>query len=144
MTLEFPILTTPIDTAAWQARLAHPQAGGLVVFAGVVRDHHQGRAVTCLDYEGHVPLASRAGSRILAEASGRWPLLRALGCHRIGHLEVGETAVWIGVASAHRADAFAACAWIMDQVKATVPIWKRETFVDGTVVWAEGTPLSPP
>ena len=140
----FCITTTPIDTIALRQALDHPQAGGLVIFEGVVRNHHQGRAVRHLDYEGHAPLAITQGERILDEARNRWPLLKALGCHRLGHLEVGEAAVWIGVASAHRAEAFAACAWIMDAVKHQVPVWKRETFVDGTVAWARGEPLAAP
>lgn len=135
----FEITTSPIDTLALRRRLDHPQAGGLVVFEGVVRDHHQGRAVRHLDYEGYAPLAIKEGERILAEAAARWPVYVAIGCHRIGHLEIGEAAVWIGVASAHRGDAFAACAWIMDEVKARVPVWKRETFADGVVEWSQGT-----
>ncbi len=140
---DFMVTDAPIDLVAWRRRLDHPQAGGLVVFEGVVRDHHQGRAVRHLDYEGYAPLAVRTGSAILAEARTRWPLLVALGCHRIGHLEIGASAVWIGVAAAHRAEAFAACAWIMDAVKARVPVWKRETFADGTVEWSQGTTITP-
>lgn len=138
---DFAVTDRPIDTAAWRARLNHPQAGGLVVFEGVVRDHHQGRSVRHLDYQGYGPLAVRIGAGILADARARWPLLAALGCHRVGHLEIGEAAVWIGCAAAHRAEAFAACAWIMDAVKARVPVWKRETFADGTVEWSQGAIL---
>jgi molybdopterin synthase catalytic subunit len=141
---DFVITDRPIDLAAWRRRLDHPQAGGLVVFEGVVRDHHQGRSVRHLDYEGYGPLAVSTGRAILGQAQARWPLLAALGCHRVGHLEIGEAAVWIGVAAAHRAEAFAACAWIMDEVKARVPVWKRETFADGTVEWAPGSVLIPP
>lgn len=136
---DFAVTDQPIDLALWRRRLDHAQAGGLVIFEGVVRDHHQGRAVRHLDYQGYAPLALRVGGGILAAARQRWPLLAALGCHRVGHLEVGEAAVWIGVASAHRVEAFAACAWIMDEVKARVPVWKRETFADGTVEWSQGT-----
>lgn len=134
----FAIIDRPIDSAAWRARLAHPQAGGIVVFEGVVRDHHGGRSVRYLDYQGYAPLAERVGTEILAAARARWGLLVALGCHRVGHLPIGETAVWIGCAAVHRAEAFAACAWIMDAVKARVPVWKRETYADGSVVWAPG------
>ena len=138
----FALTEQTIDAAAWRRRLDHPRAGGLVVFEGVVRDHHQGRAVRHLDYHGYVPLATRVGEEILAQARQRWDLLAAGGCHRLGHLAIGETAVWIGVAAAHRAEAFAACAWIMDAVKTQVPVWKRETFADGRVEWAQGTPLA--
>ena len=137
----FTITNSPIDLASLRLELEHPQAGGLVVFEGVVRNHHQGRAVLHLAYEGHAPLAIRQGEKILAEAAVRWPLLRAIACHRLGHLEVGEAAVWIGVASAHRAEAFSACAWIMDQVKTRVPVWKKETLANGTVEWNQGTTM---
>lgn len=138
---DFAITDWPIDCAAWRRRLDHPQAGGLVVFEGVVRDHHQGRAVRHLDYQGYAPLALGVGRGILAAARQRWPLLAACACHRTGHLEVGEAAVWVGTAAAHRAEAFAACAWIMDEIKARVPVWKRETFADGAVEWSQGTIL---
>ncbi len=136
----FTVTDRTIDIATLRRRLDHAQAGAVVVFEGVVRDHHQGRAVRHLDYEGYAGLAAKEGGRILAEACARWPLLAAIGCHRTGHLEVGEAAVWIGVASAHRGEAFAACAWIMDEVKRRVPVWKRETFADGAVC-NDGVPL---
>lgn len=138
---DFAITEVPIDCAAWRRRLDHAQAGGLVVFEGVVRDHHQGRAVRHLDYQGYAPLALGVGRGILAAARQRWPLLAACACHRVGHLDVGEAAVWVGTAAAHRGEAFAACAWIMDEIKARVPVWKRETFADGTVEWSQGTIL---
>lgn len=137
----FTVTDVAIDTVALRRQLDHAQAGAVVVFEGVVRDHHQGRAVRHLDYEGYAALAVKEGTRILADAGARWPLLAAIGCHRTGHLEVGAAAVWIGVASAHRGEAFAACAWIMDEVKRRIPVWKRETFADGSVVWNDGTPL---
>ncbi len=140
---DFVITDLPIDVGAWRRRLDHPQAGGLVVFEGVVRDHHQGRAVHHLDYQGYAPLAVRTGLEILTEARGRWSLHNAIGCHRVGHLAIGEAAVWIGVAAAHRAEAFAACAWIMDAIKARLPVWKRDTWADGSTTWSHGTPPEP-
>lgn len=139
----FSITDQALDLPALRQGLEHPQAGGVVVFEGVVRDHHQGRAVLHLDYQGYLPLALTTGAGILATARSRWPLLAASGCHRIGQLRVGEVAVWIGVAAAHRAEAFAACAWILDEVKARLPVWKRETFADGTVEWSQGSGLGP-
>ena len=124
----FSITDQPIDVLGLRRELEHPQAGGVVIFEGVVRDHHQGRAVRHLDYQGYAPLAISTGEAILAAARTRWGLLVALGCHRVGHLAVGEAAVWIGVA-----------AWIMDEVKARVPVWKQETFADGTVEWSQGS-----
>lgn len=140
----FSLTDGPIDSSALRQALAHADAGGVVIFEGVVRNHHAGRAVRFLEYEGYAPLAIAAGEAILAEAHARWPLSAALGCHRVGHLEIGEAAVWIGVASAHRAEAFQACAFIMDEVKARVPVWKRETFADGEVAWNPGTPMPEP
>jgi len=139
---DFLITEQAIDALMLGARLDHVQAGAQVVFSGTVRDHHGGRAVRHLDYEGYAPLARRTGSSILAESRTRWPLLAAVGCHRLGHLEIGAVAVWIGVATAHRAEAFAACAWIMDEVKARVPVWKRETYADGEVMWSQGTVIT--
>jgi molybdopterin synthase catalytic subunit len=135
----FTLTTTAIDPAALRQRLAHPAAGGIAIFEGVVRDHHQGRAVLRLEYEAFAPMALKVGAAILDEARGRWQLLTAAGCHRTGRLEIGEAAVWIGVATAHRGEAFAACAWIMDRVKERLPVWKREFFADGTVEWSRGS-----
>ena len=136
---DFTIVDQDIDPLALRRRLVHPQAGGVVVFEGVVRDHHQGKAVRHLHYEGYRPLAEATGEHLLNAARARWPVFAAVGCHRLGHLEIGGMAVWIGVACAHRGDAFAACAWIMDEVKARIPIWKRETFADGSVAWSQGS-----
>ena len=143
---EFSLTNAEIPVGELRQRLDHPQAGGLVVFEGVVRNHHQGRAVRFLDYQGYAPLAQREGERILAAAATRWPLYAVLACHRLGHLEIGGAAVWIGTAAAHRAEAFAACAWIMDEIKVRLPVWKQETYADGTVEWSRGAVIrtSPP
>lgn len=137
----FTVTDGVIDTAALRAQMAHPCAGGTVIFEGVVRNHHQGRDVRHLDYQGYVPLALTVGNDIFSAARIRWQLLAATGCHRLGHLEIGDAAVWIGVAAAHRGPAFEACAWIMDEIKQRVPIWKRETFTDGVIEWSQGTTL---
>jgi len=110
-------------------------AGGIVIFEGKVRDSNQGRTVTRLEYECHTHLAEAEGGRILDEAVRDFGLEGARAIHRVGVLEIGETAVWVGVASRHREEAFRACAHIMDQIKARVPIWKREHYDDGTSEW---------
>jgi molybdopterin synthase catalytic subunit len=115
--------------------LDHPEAGGFVVFEGRVRARSEGRGVERLEYEAYPPLAEAEGDRILEEARERFGLLAARAVHRVGVLEVGEAAVRVEVAAAHRAEAFAACAWIMDRVKERVPIWKKERFTDGTAHW---------
>jgi molybdopterin synthase catalytic subunit len=137
----FDLSDQPIDPVAWRTRIAHASAGGVVVFEGVVRDHHRGIAVAGLEYSAHAALARRQGQRILAEAQERWQLRTAAAVHRVGRLAVGDLAVWIGVASDHRAEAFDACRFIIDAIKSRVPVWKREWRPDGSVAWVDGVPL---
>ena len=116
--------------------------GAVTSFLGLVRNHNRGRGVRYLEYEAYEPLALKAFERILAEASARWPEV-ALGIHhRIGRIEIGEASVAIAAASAHRADAFAACRYAIERVKQIAPIWKRE-FFDGGDVWIEGAVADP-
>ena len=115
--------------------LACASAGGFVTFDGKVRNDHQGRAVTALEYEAFDQLAVPEGERLLAEATVKFGLIAARCLHRVGRLAVGDTAVWIGVAAAHRREAFEACEWIIDQLKCRVPIWKKEHFADGDSGW---------
>ncbi len=114
-------------------------AGGIAVFTGVARNHSQGRQVLYLDFEAHVPLAEKELGRILAEATEKFALVDARVLHRIGHVGLGEVAVDIAVASAHRAEAFTACRYVIDELKQRAPIWKKETDVDGTD-WVTPTP----
>jgi molybdopterin synthase catalytic subunit len=116
--------------------------GAVASFAGLVRDHNQGRRVRFLEYEAYVPLAVRALERIVAEAKDAWPSARLGIHHRIGRLEIGEASIVIVAASAHRADAFAACRYAIERVKQIVPIWKHEHF-DGGEVWLEGATADP-
>lgn len=110
--------------------------GAVVTFAGNVRDNAQGRQVLYLEYEGYPPLAEKELARIALEAEQRWGV-RCAVTHRLGHMEIGECSVAVAVASPHRAEAFEACRWVMDTLKATVPIWKKEYFVGGAC-WIEG------
>src|SRR4029453_16593285 len=122
---------------------ADPGADGAVVtFLGLVRNHNAGRRVRYLEYEAYEPLALRAFGRIAAEIEGRWPGVRVALPHRIGRLEIGEPSVAIAAASAHRADAFAACRYTIERVKQIAPIWKRE-FFEGGDVWIEGATADP-
>ena len=116
--------------------------GAVTSFAGLVRDHNQGRRVRFLEYEAYVPLAVRALERIVAEATAAWPGARLGIHHRIGRLEIGEASIIIVAASAHRGDAFAACRYAIERVKQIVPIWKHEHF-DGGEVWLEGATADP-
>ena len=116
--------------------------GAIVTFAGLVRDHNQGRRVRYLEYEAYEPLAIRALQRIVEEAHAVWPATRLAVHHRIGRLEIGEASIAIAAASAHRADAFAACRYTIERVKQIVPIWKHEHF-EGGEVWLEGATADP-
>ncbi|MBP6513868.1 MAG: ThiF family adenylyltransferase [Steroidobacteraceae bacterium] len=131
----FALSETAIDVAARQAALADPGAGGYVAFEGWVRDHNEGRRVTRLEYEAFDELATREGERIVAEAIARFGLRAATCVHRKGSLAIGDMAVWVGVSAAHRGEAFAACRYIIDEVKHRVPVWKKEHYADGDSGW---------
>jgi molybdopterin synthase catalytic subunit len=128
----------PIDLAALHASIAAPDRGGMASFVGAVRDHHGGRAVLRLDYSAYGPMAEAECARIVRETEARWPVAVALR-HRVGTLAIGDAAVAIVVAAAHRDAAFAACRHVIEEVKRRVPIWKREHYADGTVAWVDPT-----
>ena len=125
------LTTTPIDVTSALAHLQYDQAGAIDLFFGVVRDNTQERPVDRLEYEAYDRMVLSELQKIVDEATQRWPILRHVVIHRKGTLQIGEMAVLIGVATAHRADAFEACRYIIDTIKQTVPIWKKEVFVDG-------------
>jgi molybdopterin synthase catalytic subunit len=124
----------PIDLAAHERAVADYRAGAVVSFAGVVRDHDGGRGVTELEYEGHP--SAEAVLREVAEEIAADPEVHAVAVsHRIGMLAIGDVALAAAVSTAHRAAAFAACARLVDEVKARLPVWKRQVFTDGTQEW---------
>ena len=127
-----------IDLGELLAEAQSPEQGGIAVFLGLVRTQHGGRAVLRLDYSAYGPMAESECARIVAEAEARWDAVVALR-HRTGSLEVGEAAVAVVAASAHREAAFAACRFVIDEVKRRVPIWKREHYADGSVAWVDPT-----
>jgi sulfur-carrier protein adenylyltransferase/sulfurtransferase len=131
----FGFTLEPIDAARLAAPLALDSAGGFAAFEGRVRDVNEGRAVTGLDYEAFEVLAVAEGERIVADAVRRHGALRARCVHRLGRLNVGDVAVWVGVAAPHRAEAFAACREIIDEIKHGLPIWKKERYADGDSGW---------
>lgn len=114
-----------------------PSCGALVIFEGLVRDHHQGRKVVGLSYECYKPMALKVLEGIREAALERWSLGDLWIIHRVGKVPIGEAAVFVAVTSAHRKEAFEACAWAMDEIKLEAPIWKHETYEDGTSVWVE-------
>lgn len=124
-----------IDPAALARALANPAAGGYCAFEGWVRNENEGHAVERLEYEAYEPLAIVEGEKVLAEAKEKFPYLEARCVHRVGMLEIGECAVWIGVTSAHRDEAFRACRYIIDEIKVRLPIWKKEHYVNGDSGW---------
>jgi adenylyltransferase/sulfurtransferase len=128
-----------IEAAALSATLADPAAGGLATFEGWVRNRNEGRVVSRLEYEAFEELAQGEGERIVAAALQRHAALRARCVHRLGALSVGELAVWVGVAAEHRAEAFAACREIIDEIKHRLPIWKKEHYADGDSGWVNCT-----
>jgi len=114
--------------------------GAVVVFDGIVRNHTRGRRTLHLDYEAYEEMALKQMRELATKARERFAVRQVTIVHRLGRLEIGETSVLIVVASAHRSAAFEACRWLIDTLKQTVPIWKKETFVDGAV-WAPGEPF---
>ena len=131
----FRISAQPIDPAALQRQLADVRAGACVTFEGWVRNRNDGQPVQSLEYEAYAVLAEAEGVRILAEARTRFSLLGVAAVHRVGHLPLGELAVWVGVTAEHRGDAFDACRYVIDEAKARLPIWKKEHYVDGATAW---------
>jgi molybdopterin synthase catalytic subunit len=116
--------------------------GAVASFVGVVRNTNLNRRVTHLEYEAYEPLAVKALEQIRREAGVEWPGARVAVHHRIGHLAIGEASIVIAASSAHRADAFAACRYVIERVKQIVPIWKRE-FFEGGEIWIEGATANP-
>jgi molybdopterin synthase catalytic subunit len=133
--MRFRFSPAAIDTEAARRALLDGGAGGYVSFEGWVRDHNEGREVTRLEYEAFEELAIKEGDRIVGEALARFPIKHALCVHRVGDLAIGEMAVWVGVSSAHRGEAFTACRYIIDEVKHRVPIWKKEHYRNGDSGW---------
>jgi molybdopterin synthase catalytic subunit len=129
-----------IDAGKLVAAAKQGEDGAVVVFDGIVRNHTHNRQTLHLDYEAYEEMAVKQMDELSREAVTRFSVRHVTLVHRLGRLEVGETSVLIVVASGHRAQAFDACRWLIDTLKKTVPIWKKETFVDGAV-WAAGEPF---
>jgi len=129
------VTVDPIDPAALRERLFDPAAGAYCGFEGWIRNENEGHAVLRLEYEAYEPLALSEGETILAEAREKFGFSQAHCVHRTGLLEIGECAVWVGVAAPHRDEAFQACRYIIDQLKVRLPIWKKEHYADGHSGW---------
>ena len=131
------LVRTPIETSEIVAQLKGPSDGAVVVFEGIVRNHSAGRSTLYLEYEAYEAMAMAKLREIGAEMREKFSIRRYAMIHRLGRLEIGETAVLVAVVSAHRAAAFDACRYGIDTLKRTAPIWKKEFFRDGAA-WAEG------
>ena len=138
--MQIAITRERIDADALMQGLKAGADGAVCAFDGIVRDNTRGRRTLHLDYEAYEEMALEQMGSLAAEAVAKYGVRDIAVVHRLGRLGVGETSVFIAVASAHRGAAFEACRWLIDTLKKTVPIWKKEQFVDGAV-WADGEPF---
>jgi molybdopterin synthase catalytic subunit len=140
LTPHIALVREPIDASAIERSIKSGADGAVCVFDGIVRDNSRGRRTLHLDYEAYEEMALQQMHLLRAEAIEHFAVRDVAIVHRLGRLVVGETSVFIAVASAHRGAAFDACRWVIDTLKKTVPIWKKEQFVDGAA-WADGEPF---
>ena len=133
----FEIWTQTIDFSAAKSSLEHPRAGALVTFEGWVRNHHEGREVLHLEYEAYEALCIKEAKVLEQEVLAKHDVMALRCIHRKGHCGIGSMAVWVGVTAEHRGPAFDACEDYMNQLKVRLPIWKKETYVDGTSDWVK-------
>ncbi|MBI2888132.1 MAG: molybdenum cofactor biosynthesis protein MoaE [Chloroflexi bacterium] len=137
----FKITTEALDPRALEALLVTQEDGAVATFQGVVRIHSRGKVVSYLEYDAYAPMAEKVMAQIAQEVADRWDVRRVGVWHRTGRLEIGETSMVVVVASPHRKEAFEACRYVVDRVKAIVPIWKKEVWEDGES-WVEGETLA--
>ena len=129
------LVETPIDVASLVAGVTSPEAGAVVLFLGTTRALTDGRRTLALDYEAYGEMAEKKLRELADEAARRWPVIHCAIVHRLGRVPAAEPSVAIAVSTSHRQDAFAAGKWLIDTLKESVPIWKRETWADGTTEW---------
>ena len=126
----FALLDKPIDDRRLKLALLNDQSGALATFEGWVRNHNNARPVTKLTYYGYEKLAINQGEKLITQAKQQFDIINAVAIHRIGDLAIGDMAVWIGVTAHHRHPAFDACRWLLDAIKADIPVWKQEFYAD--------------
>ncbi|MEM8867625.1 MAG: molybdenum cofactor biosynthesis protein MoaE [Verrucomicrobiota bacterium] len=134
--MKFSLTDQIIDPTALRAKLLAPAAGAYCSYEGWVRNHNEGKDVAELHYSSYAALAPSIAAAIIDEAEAKFSIEAAL-VHRIGALQVGDIAVWVGVTAHHRGDTFLACRYIIDNVKHRLPIWKKELYTDGSAAWVE-------
>ena len=138
----FELTTDPIDITTVARRVVPPECGATVTLDGYVRQFTKGRETLYLEYEAYEPMALKEMQKLIEAAKAEFEISNVGMVHRTGKLEIGETSVVISVAAPHRKAAFAACEWLIKELKRTVPIWKKEVYADGEV-WIEGDAQSP-
>ena len=126
----FALLDKPINDRRLKLALLNDQSGALATFEGWVRNHNNARPVTKLTYYGYEKLAINQGEKLITQAKQQFDIINAVAIHRIGDLAIGDMAVWIGVTAHHRHPAFDACRWLLDAIKADIPVWKQEFYAD--------------
>lgn len=131
------IVESKLDTSAIYNALEDVTCGAIVTFEGRVRNHNEGKEITKLYYECYLPMALKIMNEIKEEAIVKFNVVNISAIHRIGDIPIGEIAVWIGVSSIHRKEAFEACEFMINEIKHKVPIWKKETYKDGSTSWVE-------
>jgi molybdopterin synthase catalytic subunit len=131
----FELTHHPIIVGELTSRLLNPRAGALVTFEGWVRNHHEGRDVLHLEYEAYPALCLKEAQKLEAEVRAKFEMIDLVCVHRTGHCGIGAMAVWVGVTAEHRGPAYAASEYYMNQLKVRLPIWKKETYVDGQSDW---------
>lgn len=132
---QFSLSAEPLSPVLLSRVLSDTAAGAFVSFEGWVRNHNRGKTVVALEYEVYQALALKEGERIVAEAIAKFGLIGAGACHRYGLLGLGEIAVWVGATAPHRRQAFAGAAYIIDEIKHRLPIWKKEYYATGSTAW---------
>lgn len=131
----FDLSDVDLDPKALRRGVTADNTGALVAFEGLVRDHNEGKGVSALSYEAFAPLCLKEAAKIYREAMDLFPFHAAICRHRTGTLKIGDLAVYVAVSSAHRDEAFKACRYIIDEIKHRLPIWKKETYTDGSESW---------
>ncbi len=131
----FKLTEECIDLESLKAMIRDERAGALITFEGVVRNHNEGKKVTALSYEAYEPLARAEAERIFAEVRQRFDVINFVLVHRVGHLAIADTAVFVGVSAAHRDHAYLASRYIIDETKKRLPIWKKEHYTDESSAW---------
>ena len=131
------IIKSKIHIEGLYFNLYDTACGAVATFEGRVRSHNDGKEIKSLYYECYYPMALKEMNKIREKAISKWNVKNIIAVHRIGNIPIGEIAVWIGVSSVHRKEAFEACEFMIDEIKSKVPIWKKETYKDGSTSWVD-------